>query len=116
MDTGAQVNCVDIKFCRRHNLQAIQESRSLDLPALINPDGSQLKNHGVYLISFILIDADNKTREVSQFFFGVQRGPNVPPLLWGNPGMAREGISLYTADHTRSEEHTSELQSLLPYM
>lgn len=109
MDTGAQVNCVDIKFCRRHNLQAIQESRSLDLPALINPDGSRLKNHGVYLISFILIDADNKTREVSQFFFGVQRGPNVPPLLWGNPGMAREGISLYTADHTFRFNSYSEI-------
>jgi reverse transcriptase-like protein len=108
-DTGAQVNCADYRFCRKHRIRPLLESQGINLPQLINPDGSRLKNHGIYLIPFKVTDRNGETRLVSQFFFGVRRPPNAPPLLWGNPGLGRESIVLHTADRTFEFGHYSEI-------
>jgi hypothetical protein len=99
-DTGAQVNCVDFRFCRTHNIPALLESQSLNLPQLVNPDGTRLKNHGIYLLSFDATDNNGNTRTVSQFFFGVRRPKGAAPLLWGNPGLGQESVTLHTGSMT----------------
>ena len=61
MDTGAQVNSFDISFCKKYHLKPLAEARNMKLPVLVNPNGSRLKNHGIFLISFHVTDVTSQT-------------------------------------------------------
>ncbi|KAM7196954.1 hypothetical protein V8F33_005836 [Rhypophila sp. PSN 637] len=108
-DTGAQVNCVDYHFCRRHRIDSLPEAKGLNVPRLLNPDGSSLKNYGIFHLILQITDRHNENRTISQYFFGVKRPKGAPPILWGNPGMGCEGVILHTATNALEWGRYSEV-------
>ncbi|KAM7189722.1 hypothetical protein V8F33_009861 [Rhypophila sp. PSN 637] len=80
-----------------HRIDSLSEAKGLNLPRLLNPDGSSLKNYGIFHLILQITDRHNENRTISQYFFGVKRPKGAPPILWGNPGMGCEGVILHTA-------------------
>ncbi len=80
-DTGSQVNYVDYRFCRIHHIPVLLEAEGLNLPQLINPNGSRIKNHGIFHLTLQLTNMYGNPRTVSQFFYGVKRPKGALPIL-----------------------------------
>jgi hypothetical protein len=96
MDTGAAVNTISLRIVRKFKLQKLN---TFLLPGLVGAQGSPIKNHGAYDLSFIIEDKEGVKRKITDVFFAIRRERTAPDLLWSMPSMAHEGVIIDTASY-----------------